>query len=159
VDGRPGGGHPDQLELLKSDPGLVGSAIAEFLRFEAPVYRGTLRLAAQHMEIAGVDIPKESFVHLMMCSANRDPAVFEDPDRLDITRTPNKHFSFGHGAHFRPGAPLSRVEGQVAFTTLLRRVPDLRLAVPADEVEWVKDNSTGRGLAKLPVAFDRRLPR
>ncbi|OKI27921.1 cytochrome [Saccharothrix sp. CB00851] len=151
--------HPDQLELLRNDPSLVENAIEEFLRYEGPVYRGTLRLAAQDMEINGVPIPKESFVHLLLNSANHDPAVFSDPDRLDITRQGIKHFAFGHGAHFCPGAPLSRVEGRIAFTTLLRRLPGLRLAVEPDEVEWLFDNSTSRGLAKLPVTYDRRLPR
>jgi cytochrome P450 len=151
--------HPDQFELLKNDPSLVDNAIEEFLRYEGPVYRGTLRLAAQDMEINGVPIPKESFVHLLLNSANRDPEVFEEPDRLDITRQGIRHFAFGHGAHFCPGAPLSRVEGQVAFTTLLRRLPGLALAVEPEELEWVFDNSASRGLAKLPVTYDRRLPR
>jgi cytochrome P450 len=151
--------HPDQLALLREQPELADTAIEEFLRYEAPVYRGTLRVAAQDMQLGGVDIGKESFVHLLMGSANRDPAVFEDPDRLDITRKANRHFAFGHGAHFCVGAPLSRVEGKIAFTTLLRRLPGLRLAIPIEELKWVEDNSTSRGLAELPVAYDRRLPR
>jgi cytochrome P450 len=151
--------HPDQMELLRGKPELVESAIEEFLRYESPAYRGTLRVAAEDMELGGVHIGRESFVHLMISSANRDPAVFDDPDRLDITRTANRHFSFGHGAHFCPGSPLSRLEGKIAFTTLLRRLPDLRLAVAPDEVEWVYDNSASRGLASLPVRFDHRLPR
>jgi cytochrome P450 len=96
--------NPDQLALLRKDPSLAPGAIEEFLRYQPPVYRGTLRLATENMELAGVHIGKESFVHVMISSANRDPKVFEDPDRLDITRTGNRHFSFGHGAHFCPGS-------------------------------------------------------
>lgn len=150
---------PDQLALLRSDPSLAPSAVEEFLRWEPPVYRGTLRIATEDMTVAGVDIGAESFVHVMITSANRDPAVFADPDRLDITRGQNKHFSFGVGAHFCPGAPLSRLEGEIAFSTLLRRLPDLRLAVRAEEVGWRFDNTVGRGLAALPVAYDMKLPR
>ncbi|MFF5365698.1 cytochrome P450 [Streptomyces sp. NPDC013187] len=149
--------HPDQLELLRSRPELADSAVEEFLRFESPVYRGTLRVAAEDMELGGCPIPKESFVHLLMGSANRDPDAFEKPDELDITRTANRHLAFGQGPHFCVGAPLSRVEGNIAFTTLLRRLPGLRLAVPADEIDWLFDNSTSRGLVKLPVTYDARL--
>ena len=151
--------HPDQLELLRSDPGLAASAVEEFLRYEPPVYRSTLRVATEDMTLGGVDIGKESFVHLMMDCANHDPAEFEDPDRLDITRQSNHHLAFGQGAHFCVGAPLSRIEGQVAFPTLLRRLAGLGLAVPADELVWVSRNSPSRGLAALPVRYERRLPR
>ncbi|MBE1462140.1 cytochrome P450 family protein [Kibdelosporangium phytohabitans] len=151
--------HPDQLELLVRDPSLAESAVEEFLRFEAPVFRGTLRIATEDITLNGVDIAKESFVHLLLSSANRDPEAFENPDRLDITRTPNKHFAFGHGAHFCAGAPLSRVEGSIAFPTMLRRLRGLRLAVRPDELEWIFDNSTSRGLATLPISYDARLPR
>ncbi|WP_407552221.1 cytochrome P450 [Streptomyces sp. Pv4-95] len=150
--------HPDQLELLKSKPELVISAVEEFLRYESPAYRGTLRVAAQDMEINGVEIGKEAFVHLMIGAANRDPKVFQDPDRLDITRQANRHLAFGHGPHFCPGAPLSRLEGHVVFPTLLRRLSGLTLD-PDKEPKWVADNSVGRGLTSLPVKYDRRLPR
>jgi cytochrome P450 len=151
--------NPDQLELLRNDPGLAPGAIEEFLRYQPPVYRGTLRVAAEDMELAGVRIGKEAFVHLMISSANRDPEVFEDPDRLDITRTGNRHFSFGHGAHFCPGSPLSRLEGEIAFNTLLRRLPDIALAAPLDELPWLYDNSVGRGVSRLPVTYTEKLPR
>ncbi|MBY8849238.1 cytochrome P450 [Saccharothrix sp. MB29] len=151
--------QPDQLELLRADPSLAPSAVEEFLRLDSPVFRGTLRIATEDMELGGQHIPKESFVHLMLGSANRDPRVFENPDRLDIGRTGNKHFAFGHGAHFCAGAPLSRVEGSVVFPTMLRRLPGLRLAVAPEDLDWVYDNSTSRGLRTLPVAYDARLPR
>ena len=150
---------PDQLELLRERPELAGQAVEEFLRFESPVFRGTLRIALEDMVLEGVDIPRQSFVHLLLASANRDSAVFDDADQLDITRSPNRHVAFGHGAHFCAGAPLSRVEGQIAFPTLLRRLPGLRLAVDPGDFEWVFDNSTSRGLARLPVRYDARLPR
>ncbi|MFG3223597.1 cytochrome P450 [Kitasatospora sp. NPDC048194] len=151
--------HPDQLELLREHPELVVSAVEEFLRYEAPSYRGTLRVAAQDMEIGGVEIGKEAFVHLLIAAANRDPKVFEDPDRLDITRKNNRHLTFGHGPHFCPGAPLSRLEGHLVFPTLLRRLEGIELAVPAEELDWVYDNSVSRGLASLPIRYRRRLPR
>lgn len=151
--------HPDQLERLRSDPSLAASAVEEFLRYEAPVYRSTLRVATEDMTIGGVDIGKESFVHLMIDCANRDPAEFAEPDRLDITRPANHHLAFGQGAHFCVGAPLSRIEGQVAFPTLLRRLSGLSLAVRPDELVWVSRNSPSRGLAALPIRYDRRLPR
>ena len=151
--------HPDQLELLRADPSLAGSAVEEFLRFESPVFRGTLRIALEDMRLGDVDIPRQSFVHLLLSSANRDAVAFDDADRLDIARSPNRHMAFGHGAHFCAGAPLSRVEGQVAFPTLLRRLPGLRLAVAPGELDWVFDNSTSRGLARLPVRYDARLSR
>ncbi|MFE2756044.1 cytochrome P450 [Actinosynnema sp. NPDC059335] len=151
--------QPDQLALLRADPSLAPSAVEEFLRLDSPVFRGTLRIATEDMELGGQHIPKQSFVHLMLGSANRDPRVFEDPDRLDIQRKVNKHFAFGHGAHFCAGAPLSRVEGSVVFPTMLRRLPGLRLAVAPRDLDWVFDNSTSRGLRSLPVAYDERLPR
>lgn len=151
--------NPDQLELLKAQPDLVGSAVEEFLRYESPSYRGTLRVAKQEMEIGGVEIGKEAFVHVLIAAANRDPNFFEDPDRMDITRKSNKHLTFGHGPHFCPGAPLSRLEGHVVFPTLLRRLPGLKLAIEPEKVEWVYDNSVSRGLVSLPVTYDRRLPR
>lgn len=151
--------RPDQFELLKNDPSLVESAVEEFLRFESPVFRGTLRISTEDMELNGVKIPKQSFVHVLLGAANHDPAVFENPGELDITRQSNKHLSFGHGPHFCAGAPLSRVEGSIAFPTLLRRLQGLQLAVDPSELEWAFDNSTSRGLRSLPVRYDALLPR
>jgi cytochrome P450 len=149
--------HRDQLDRLAADPGLVTSAVEEFLRWESPSFRGTLRVAKQDMEIGGVQIPKEGFVHVMIAAANRDPKVFEDPDRFDISRTGNKHLTFGHGAHYCPGAPLSRLEGYVVFPTLLRRLQGIELAIPEEQTEWIYDNSVSRGLATLPVRYERRI--
>ncbi len=149
----------DQYDLLKANPDLVITAVEEFLRYESPSFRGTLRVAKEEMEIGGVQIGKEAFVHLLIAAANRDPRYFAEPDRLDITRATNKHLTFGHGAHYCPGAPLSRLEGYVAFPTLLRRLSGLELAIPEADTEWIYDNSVSRGLASLPVRYTRRLPR
>ncbi|MFC1410269.1 cytochrome P450 [Streptacidiphilus sp. N1-12] len=151
--------HPDQLALLRAEPGLVDSAVEEFLRYEGSVDRATVRFAAQDLSLAGVDIPRGSFVHLSVQAAGHDPAMFTDPERLDITRSPNRHMAFGHGAHFCAGAPLARLEGQVAFATLLRRLPELSLAVPVEELEWVADSSISRGLLSLPVRMADKRPR
>ncbi|MDV6263914.1 cytochrome P450 family protein [Rhodococcoides yunnanense] len=150
--------HPDQLEMLRNDPELVIPAVEEFLRYESPSYRGTLRVAKEKMDIGGVEVGKEAFVHLLIAAANRDPKMFEDPDRFDITRTSNKHLTFGHGAHYCPGAPLSRLEGYIVFPTLLRRLPGITLAIPEEETEWIYDNSVSRGLESLPVKYDKVMP-
>jgi cytochrome P450 len=151
--------NPDQLALLTTDPGLAASAVEEFLRIDAPIYRSTLRVALEDMSLGGVSIGRQSFIHLMIDSANRDPAEFTDPDRLDITREPNRHLAFGQGPHFCVGAPLSRIEGQVAIVTLLRRLSGLSLAVPPGELTWMTGNSPSRGLVELPVRYGRRLAR
>lgn len=149
--------HPEQLGRLRADPGLVGQAVEEFLRYEGSVDRGTYRVAAEDLELGGTHIPKGSFVHLSVAAADRDPAAFPEPGRFDITRSPNRHMAFGHGAHFCAGAPLARLEGQVAFSTLLRRLPELEPAVPQQELTWVADSSISRGLVSMPVRIRRRL--
>ncbi|MFC8077824.1 cytochrome P450 [Streptomyces sp. NPDC057307] len=148
--------HPGQLDLLRSDPSLMGSAIEEFLRFEGPVERGTPRFATEDMTVGGTEIPKGSFVLLSVGAADRDPAEFENPDELDITRSPNRHMGFGHGAHFCLGAPLARIEGQIAFETLLRRVPSMELAVEPRQLQWIADTSINHGLETLPVRIEKR---
>ncbi|MFD3916432.1 cytochrome P450 [Streptomyces sp. NPDC058603] len=151
--------NPDQLALLRSDPTLMRSAIEEFLRYEGPVERGTPRFATEDMTVAGTEIPKGSFLLLSVGAADRDPAEFEDPDRLDITRSPNRHMGFGHGAHFCLGAPLARIEGEIAFETLLRRVPSMELAVAPEELKWMVDTSINHGLEELPVRIEGRRAR
>lgn len=151
--------HPDQLELLRSDPGLMPSAIEELLRYECPVDRGTLRVTTEDIRLGGCDIPKESFVHISITAANHDPAVFSDPDRIDITRTPNPHVSFGPGTHYCAGAALARLEGNIAFSTLLRRLVAPELAVPPQDLTWISDTSVSRGLEALPLRYKERLPR
>ncbi len=151
--------HPEQLETLRTNPELIPSAIEEILRYEGSAAWASLRVAAQDMRLGGVDIPSGSFVHLSLSSAGHDPEVYDDPERFDITRSPNRHLSFGHGAHFCIGAPLARLQGEIAFGTLLRRLPGFELAVPEEEVTWLADSSLSRGLEALPIRLRGRLPR
>jgi cytochrome P450 len=141
--------HPDQLARLRAEPGLIGSAVEELLRFDSPVQR-TARITSAEVEIGGKTIPAGAFVVTAIGAANRDPAQFSDPDRLDVARPDNRHIAFGFGIHFCLGAPLARVEGQLALGTLIRRMPELRLA--GADLEW-RESSTLRGLKALPVEF------
>jgi hypothetical protein len=140
--------HPDQLRRLAGDPALVPTAVEELLRYDSPVQR-TARITNADVEIGGHPIGKGSMVVAAIGAANRDPAQFADPDRLDITRRDNRHVAFGFGIHFCLGAPLARVEGQIALGTLLRRMPALAMA---GSPEW-RESSTLRGLKALPVTF------
>jgi len=140
--------HPDQRERLTADPSLLAGAVEELLRYDSPVQR-TARITNAELEIDGHKIPRGSLVVAAIGAANRDPAQFPDPDRLDITRPENRHIAFGFGIHFCLGAPLARVEGQIALGTLLRRMPHLALA---GTPTW-RDSSTLRGLSALPVTF------
>jgi cytochrome P450 PksS len=144
--------HPDQLEKLRNDPTLIKSAVEELLRYGNPVDMATERYAREDVTIAGVTIPRGDMVHAVIASANRDERQFLNPDVLDLTREPNKHLAFGLGAHFCLGAPLARLEGQIAINTLLRRVPDLRLAVASGVLRW-RRGLVVRGLEALPVTF------
>ena len=121
--------YPDQMERLRSDPDLIKSAVEELLRFHSPVEMATERFPRHDVTVAGTRIPRGEMVLAVIASANRDERQFVDPDVLDLTREPNKHVSFGQGVHFCLGAPLARLEGQLAINTLLRRSPGLRLAV------------------------------
>lgn len=141
--------HPEQLRRLREDPALIGSAIEELLRYDGPVQR-TARIPSEDITIGGRTIPKGEMVMPFLGAANRDPAQFPDPDRLDITRADNRHIAFGMGIHFCLGAPLARMEGQIAINTLLRRLPKLALAGQRPEH---RQSLTLRGLVSLPVAF------
>jgi cytochrome P450 len=141
--------HPDQLRMLRDDPALIQPGIEELLRFDGPVQR-TGRMTTADIEIGGKLIPKDSVVVAVIGAANRDPKQFADPDRLDVSRKENRHIAFGFGIHFCLGAPLARVEGQIAIGTLLRRLPKLTLV--SDLPEW-RESSTLRGLKSLPVTF------
>jgi cytochrome P450 len=141
--------HPDQLRRLREEPALIGSAIEELLRYDGPVQR-TARIPSADVTIGGRTIPKGEMVMPFLGAADRDPAQFPDPDRLDITRTDNRHIAFGMGIHFCLGAPLARMEGQIAINTLLRRLPKLALAAQRPEH---RQSLTLRGLVSLPVAF------
>jgi len=141
--------HPDQLRALADDRALIQTGVEELLRFDGPVQR-TGRMTMADVEIGGRQIPKGSIVAAVIGAANRDPAHFPDPDRLDVARQENRHIAFGFGIHFCLGAPLARIEGQVAIGTLLRRMPALKLV--SDTPEW-RESSVLRGLKALPVTF------
>jgi cytochrome P450 len=142
--------HPDQRDRLAADPSLVPSAVEEMLRFDAPVQL-TGRNATVDIELDdGFTIGKGEQVGVLVAAANRDPAAFDEPDRFDIGRPANRHLSFGGGIHLCLGAPLARVEAQVAVGSLVRRFPGLELAV--DEPPR-KETVTLRGLAALPVGW------
>ncbi|MDX2644709.1 cytochrome P450 [Streptomyces sp. PA03-1a] len=143
--------HPDQLRMLREDPGLLPGAIEEFLRYDGPVNPGIARFAREDLTIAGVAIPRGATVVVASAIADRDPARFGDPDRLDITRGDNAHLAFGHGIHYCLGAPLARLEGRIAIGTALRRLPGLALAVPPGELRWRP--RVLRGPSRLPVTF------
>ncbi|WP_412517929.1 cytochrome P450 [Actinomadura madurae] len=142
---------PGQLDLLRRRPELLPSAVEELLRFDGPLAWASQRIALEDMEIAGTPIPKGAWVHVSLGAADRDPAVFEAPDRLDVTRAPKRHVAFGHGIHFCLGAPLARLEGQIAIGGLLDRFPGLALAVPAADLRHHRTGSIVRGLVSLPV--------
>lgn len=146
--------HPDQMQRLRNEPGLVKPAVEELLRYSCPVEMATERYAREDVTIAGITIARGDIVNAVIASANRDERQFPNADKLDIAREPNKHLAFGLGAHFCVGAPLARLEGQIAINTLLRRLPDLRLDVSPEALRW-RPGVLGRGLEALPVAFGR----
>jgi cytochrome P450 len=143
--------HPQQLKLLRDDPGLLPGAVEELLRYDGPVNPGVIRFPTEDVEIGGVTIPRGATVLIATAVADRDPARFPDPDRLDVTRTENAHLAFGHGIHYCLGAPLARLEGEIAIGTVLRRLPNLALAVPHEDLEW--QVASLRGPKRLPVVF------
>jgi cytochrome P450 len=142
--------HPDQLQRLSDHPELTESAVEEVLRYHSPVEKFGPRIALEEVEVSGQCIPKGSGILLGLASANRDEAVFENPDQLDIGRTPNRHLAFGMGIHFCLGAPLARLEGKIAIQTLVQRYPHMQLAIPFEEVKWRKSTML-HGLHSLPL--------
>ena len=140
--------EPDQLARLRGDLGLLPTAIEELLRYDGPV-QATLRVAREDVEIGGQAIEAGSLLLVGIGAANHDPDVFDEPERLDVGRDPNPHLAFGFGAHFCLGAPLARLEGEVAFRALLERYPHLALA---SEAPAYRPNPVLRGLTSLPVS-------
>jgi cytochrome P450 len=139
--------HPDDLQRLRDDLSIMPSAVEELLRYESPSQH-TARLARHDLELGGKAIKARDAVIAVMGAANRDPERFEDPDRLDLRRTDNRHVAFAWASHFCFGAPLARLEGQIVLSTMLRRMPQMRLK--SESVEW---RPNLRGLTALPVAF------
>lgn len=141
--------HPDELRRLQDDPGLLPNAVEELLRYDSPVQRAG-RMAKADIEIGGKVIPRGATVLAFLGAANRDPAQFAEPGRLDITRPENRHLAFGFGARFCLGAPLARLEGNIAIGTLVRRLP--KLALTGQPLVW-RNSAEVRALRELQVTF------
>ncbi len=147
--------NPVQLDRLRNEPALIKSGIEELLRHSGPLETATERYPLEDTLVAGVRIPRGELVFAVLASANRDAKQFENSDRLDLGREPNSHVAFGLGMHYCLGAPLARLEGQIAISTLLRRMPNLRLAVPPNRLRW-RRGLVLRGLEALPVEFSKQ---
>lgn len=142
--------EPDRAARLREDPSRLPAAIEEFLRLESPVPAANFRAAVESFDIGGTQISAGDLVAISLQTANRDSSQFSDPSRLDPTRAQGRHLAFGHGIHFCLGAPLARLEGELAIGTLLKRFPNLRLAVPAAELTWSQATFVHR-LDTLPL--------
>jgi cytochrome P450 len=144
--------HPDQLMALRADPSLLPGAIEECLRYESPIQR-TFRRVAVDGVWQGRQLHTGQIAIQLLGAANRDAVVFDDPDRFDITRSPNRHIAFGSGIHFCIGAPLARLEASIAISAVLERMPDLEAAPGV--VRWQDEKALFRCVARLPVRFGR----
>jgi len=148
--------HPHQMAQLRDAPAGVDTAVEELLRYAGPLDMATERFAREDITLGDVTIPRDAVVYAVLASANRDERQFNEPNTLDLARQPNRHVAFGHGIHFCLGAPLARLEGQIAIRTLLQRTEGLRLAARDDAILWRK-GLVLRGVNRLPVTFERRL--
>ncbi|MGI5399735.1 cytochrome P450 family protein [Streptomyces sp. CA-135486] len=144
--------HPDQLAALRADPGRLGGAVEEFARYDGPAPLAIRRFPVEDITIGGVTIPAGETVLLSLAAAHRDPQRFTDPDRLDIGRDATGHLALGHGIHYCLGAPLARMETEIALAALLERFPRLDLDVPYGELRW-RPSLRARGLLSLPVRY------
>jgi cytochrome P450 len=144
--------QPEQRALLERDPALVPQAVEELLRYDGPVERALPRWAAADVDLGGQTIRRGETVIVMLSSANRDPSRFVDADTLDVARSDLKHVAFGRGSHYCLGAPLARLEAEIALSTLFRRLPNLYLDVAPDELRW-RPVPLFRSLVALPVAW------
>jgi cytochrome P450 len=143
--------NPDAADRVRADRALIRTMVEEILRYE-PSTLLNVRVTKQPIEVQGTEIPAAQLLYLVLGAANRDPDAFPDPDMFDVTRNPNPHLSFGGGAHYCIGAPLARLQGQVAFDRILQRWPSIRLA--ATEVRW-RPMANIRGLESLPISTAR----
>ena len=144
--------NPAQLAELRADPAKIPRAVEEFLRYDAPVPHSTFRYTTSPITLGGVTIPAGEQVIICLAAANRDADRYARPETLDLDRDEARHLAFGHGIHHCLGAPLARMEGQLALGTLLRRFPALSLAVPIGDLHWGHgDGLVLRGLSQLPV--------
>ncbi|WP_306329106.1 cytochrome P450 [Streptomyces venezuelae] len=145
--------HPEHLARLRAEPELVPQAVDELLRYIPHRNAvGLSRIALEDVEVGGVTIPSGDPVYVSYLTANRDPAVFPDPERLDFDRAYNPHVAFGHGPHYCPGSALARIESEILVDTLWTRFPNLRLAVPEDQLRWQR-GALIRGPETLPVTW------
>ncbi|MFF4408176.1 cytochrome P450 [Streptomyces sp. NPDC001404] len=154
--------NPDQRERLQNalaegDGSLLATGVEELLRYDGPVELATWRFATESLTLGGQRIAEGDPVLVVLAAADRDPERFADPDTLDLARRDNQHLGYGHGIHYCLGAPLARLEGQTALATLLRRLPDLRLAADPDDLRW-RGGLIMRGLRTLPVEFTPEAP-
>ena len=144
--------NPAQLAQLRAEPARIPKAVEEFLRYDAPVPHSTFRYTAAPVTLGGVKIPAGEQVIICLAAANRDTDRFEGPETLNLERDEARHLAFGHGIHHCLGAPLARMEGHLALTSILSRFPELSLAVPLGELHWGHgDGLVLRGLSELPV--------
>ncbi len=146
--------HPGELRRLREHPEELAAATEEFMRYEGPAALAIRRFPVEDLTIGEVTVPAGETVLLSLASANRDPGHFPDPGRLDPRRALSGHLALGHGIHYCLGAPLARMEVEVALAALLERLPGLRLAVPRGELRW-RPSIRARGLISLPVAWSR----
>lgn len=144
--------HPAQWDALHHEPTLMRNAVEELLRFDGPIEMSSDRYACEPVTLSGTTIPRGELVLGVIASANRDSAQFSQPDTLDIYRSNIRHLAFGQGAHYCLGAPLARIEGEIAFNSLIQRFPTLRLSVPAASLRW-RSFYLLRGLEALPVTW------
>jgi cytochrome P450 len=144
-------GEPEQLALLRADSSLLPRAVEEFLRFESPLNMATSRFTHEPVTVGEVEIPAGQLVMIALLAANRDDTQFAEPDRLDVTRADNPHVAFGHGIHYCLGAPLARLEGEIAFGRLLAKFSDIALAVDGELT--YRSSTLMRGLESLPVVL------
>jgi cytochrome P450 len=152
--------NPDQRATVQANPDQIATAVEEFLRYDAPVPHSTFRYAVEPVQIGEETIPAGAQVIISLAAANRDPGRYANPELLDVDRPDVRHLGFGHGIHHCLGAALARMEGQLALGTLVRRFPELSLAVPARDLHWGHgDGLVLRGLTELPVIPGPALPR
>jgi cytochrome P450 len=142
--------NPGEMARLRANPALLGSAVEELLRYVNPVNNATFRFTGEPVEIGGLPIGPGEVVLVSLSGANRDPSRYADPDRLDLRRDSGGHVAFGHGIHYCLGAPLARLEAEIAFRGLLERFGSMTLAVPPDALRW-RPSTLIHGLQSLPV--------
>jgi cytochrome P450 len=144
--------NPSQLQMLKEKPEAMMSAVEELLRYDSPVERALTRWVAEDTDLAGQRLRRGDLIIVILGSANRDESRFPEAAKLDLSRHPNPHLAFGKGAHYCLGAPLARLEAEIALNTLFQRLPDLTLDIKSDELAW-RDVPLFRSLVHLPLRW------